>query len=94
MTSETAIYLTVAEALTNVARHAHATRVAVTIEVAGGMLTAEVADDGVGGASTSGGSGLSGLADRLAAVGGTLAVESPPGGPTRVVAGVPLPPHV
>jgi signal transduction histidine kinase len=87
---ETAIYFTVAETLTNVARHAQATRAAVTIEVAGGMLTAEIADDGVGGACASGGSGLSGLAERLSRLGGTLSVESPPGGPTRIAARVPL----
>jgi len=90
---EAAIYFTVAEALTNVARHAQATRAAVTIEASGGMLTAEVADDGVGGACASGGSGLSGLGDRLSRLGGTLSVESPPGGPTRIAARVPLLPH-
>jgi signal transduction histidine kinase len=89
-TVETAIYFTVAEALTNVARHSRATGAAVTIDVAGGMLAAEVADDGIGGACTDRGSGLRGLADRLKALGGTLVVDSPPGGPTRIVARVPL----
>jgi signal transduction histidine kinase len=92
-TLETAIYFTVAEALTNVARHAQATHAAVTIEVAGGALTAVVADDGVGGACTSRGSGLCGLADRLNALGGTLSIDSPRGGPTRIHARAPLLPH-
>jgi signal transduction histidine kinase len=86
---EAAIYFTVAEALTNTARHAHATRASVTVDPADGALIAEVADDGVGGASTSAGSGLGGLADRLEAVGGTLSVDSPPGRGTRIRAHAP-----
>ncbi len=87
---EAAIYFTVAEALTNIAKHAHATRASVTIDAADGALVAEVLDDGVGGARTTAGSGLRGLADRLEAVGGTLSIESPPGGGTRVRAHAPL----
>ena len=56
---------------------------------ANGRLVVEVADDGVGGADVDGGSGLRGLADRVEAHGGTLSVESPPGGGTRCVAEIP-----
>jgi signal transduction histidine kinase len=86
---EAAIYFTVAEALTNIAKHAHATKASVTVDAADGALIAEVADDGVGGASTTGGSGLVGLGDRLEAVGGTLSVDSPPGRGTRIRAHAP-----
>ena len=57
---------------------------------AGGGVLVEVADDGVGGADAASGSGLSGLADRVAAVGGTLEVTSPPGEGTRVLAAIPI----
>ena len=87
---EAAIYFTVAEALTNVAKHARATRASVTIDVADGTLIAEIADDGIGGASVAAGSGLQGLADRLDAVGGTLSVDSRGGAGTRIRARVPL----
>jgi signal transduction histidine kinase len=87
---ETAIYFTVAEALTNVTKHAQATRASVTIDVADGVIAAEIADDGIGGADTTAGSGLPGLADRLEALGGTLTVHSPRGGGTRVEARAPL----
>ena len=73
---EAAIYFTIAEALTNVAKYAQATQASVTIEVEDGTLVAEVTDDGVGGASMAGGSGLRGLEDRLDAIGGTLTVHS------------------
>jgi signal transduction histidine kinase len=86
---EAAIYFTVAEALTNIAKHAHATRASVTVDAADGALVAEVRDDGDGGARTTAGSGLRGLADRLEAVGGTLSVESPPARGTRLCARVP-----
>jgi signal transduction histidine kinase len=89
---ETAIYFTVAEALTNVAKHAQASSASVTIDIADGVITAEIADDGIGGATTAG-SGLRGLADRLDALGGTLRVHSPRGGGTRIHARVPLLPH-
>src|SRR4051812_1381666 len=88
---EAAIYFTVAEALTNVAKYAQASRASVTIEVDDGTLVAEVSDDGVGGASMAGGSGLRGLEDRLGALGG------PPPGGRRAGAGptnpAPAPPH-
>jgi signal transduction histidine kinase len=87
---ETAIYFTVVEALTNIAKHAQATHATVTVEIDDRALMAEIADDGVGGASTTAGAGLRGLADRLDALGGTLSVESPHGGPTMIRARAPL----
>jgi signal transduction histidine kinase len=87
---ETAIYFTVVEALTNVAKHAQATHATVTIEIDDGALIAQIADDGLGGASATAGSGLRGLADRLDALGGTLSIESPRGGPTIIRARAPL----
>ena len=89
---ETAIYFTVAEALTNVAKYADASSARVVVAVADGFVTAEIADDGRGGAAASDGSGLRGLADRLEAVGGSFELESPPGGGTVVRARVPLGP--
>jgi len=86
---EAAIYFTVAEALTNVTKHAHATWASVTVDATDGALVAEIVDDGIGGARPTAGSGLCGLADRMEAVGGTLMVESPPGGGTRVRAHAP-----
>ena len=91
--AEAAIYFTVAEALTNVAKHAHATLVSVQIDVEGGELVARVADDGVGGALVTEGSGLPGLYDRLNAIGGTLTVDSPPGDGTTIIARIRLRPH-
>jgi signal transduction histidine kinase len=86
---ELAAYFFVSEALTNVARHARATYATVTIAREHGKLTVTVADDGIGGADTSGGSGLGGLADRLAALDGTLTVHSEPGAGTKCVATIP-----
>ena len=88
---EAAIYFTVAEALTNVAKHAQATWASVAVHVDDGVLTAEIVDDGIGGARMAAGSGLQGLVDRLDAVGGTLSVDSPRGAGTRIRARAPLP---
>jgi signal transduction histidine kinase len=79
---EAAAYFTVSEALTNVAKYAHATHATVRLEQQDGALVIEVRDDGVGGADPGGGTGLAGLADRVDAHGGTLTLSSPPGGPT------------
>jgi signal transduction histidine kinase len=87
---EATAYFVVSEALANVAKYASATRATVSAECPGNSLRVEVADDGVGGADPSSGSGLRGLADRVAAVGGNLSVVSPTGGGTRVVAEIPL----
>ena len=86
---ESAAYFVVAEALTNVAKHAMATRAHVSIALQNGRLIIEVRDDGVGGADASRGSGLSGLADRVAALGGWMRVLSPPRGPTSVMVELP-----
>jgi PAS domain S-box-containing protein len=87
---ETALYYTIAEALTNVSRYADATQAAVHIREDGDAVEVEVRDDGRGGADPSAGSGLLGLEDRLATVGGVLQVTSPPGEGTRLRARVPL----
>jgi signal transduction histidine kinase len=86
---ESAAYFVVSEALTNVARYAGAARVEVRAEMRDGSLALEVSDDGCGGADPAGGSGLRGLTDRLAALDGTLTVDSPPGGGTALRAEVP-----
>jgi PAS domain S-box-containing protein len=85
---EAAVYYVVAEAVANVHKHAGATSIGVRVETTD-VLLVEVVDDGVGGADE-GGSGLRGLADRVEALGGTLSVESPPGGGTRLAADIPL----
>jgi signal transduction histidine kinase len=79
---ESAAYFAVAEALTNVVKHAHATTAWVSLTHLGGALHITVGDDGGGGASLSGGSGLAGVARRLGAFDGSLHVDSPTGGPT------------
>ncbi len=86
---EAVAYFVVSESLTNVARHARAQRAEVTVERSGDRLRIVVSDDGVGGASPDGGSGLRGLAQRAAAVDGTMTVDSPPGGPTRITVELP-----
>ena len=78
------------EALQNVAKYAHATRAAVSVRRSGGRVLVEVSDDGVGGADPTRGSGLRGLTDRVAALDGTIAVESPVGRGTRLRAEIPL----
>ncbi len=87
---EAAAYFVVAEALANVAKHAQATAVTVAACREDGRLVVTVSDDGRGGADPLGGSGLHGLADRVAALGGSLSVDSPPGGGTTIVASLPL----
>jgi signal transduction histidine kinase len=86
---ESAAYFVVSEALTNVARHATATKVAVTVVRAGGRLIVEVTDDGVGGAAPTLGTGLAGLSGRVESLGGRLHIVSPPGGPTTVMGELP-----
>jgi PAS domain S-box-containing protein len=88
--TEATAYFTVAEALTNVAKYAEATHATIRVAREDGLLVVEVRDDGVGGASADGGSGLSGLADRLGACEGSLSVTSPPGEGTLVRALLPL----
>ena len=86
---ESAAYFVVAEALTNAAKHAQAAEISVRIARHRDLLIVEVIDDGAGGADPAKGTGLRGLADRVAAVDGHLAVTSPPGGPTVIRAELP-----
>ena len=95
---EAVAYFVVSEALTNVAKHAGASRAEVTVERTGDRLRVVVADDGRGGATldpdpaapaNGGGTGLRGLVQRAAAVDGTLTVDSPPGGPTAITVELP-----
>jgi signal transduction histidine kinase len=86
---ETAAYFVIAEALTNVARHARATRASVDVERAGERLVVTVADDGAGGARAGTGGGLAGLAQRVEALDGTLSVDSPAGAGTTIRAELP-----
>src|SRR5215218_9813307 len=83
---EAAAYYVVAEAVTNVAKYARASHVTVSVRRSNGSATIEVADDGIGGADASRGTGLRGLADRIEALDGRLDVESPAARGTRIVA--------
>jgi PAS domain S-box-containing protein len=87
---EVAAYYLVTEALTNVVKYAEASVANVAIEHDGSRLVVEVADDGIGGADLDAGSGLRGLADRIGALSGSLAVDSPAGGGTRIRAEIPV----
>lgn len=86
---EAALFYVCSEALTNTVKHAAATRISVALTAGPRHLRLEVVDNGIGGAQPSG-SGLTGLADRLAAAGGRLQVDSPPGAGTTLTAEVPL----
>ena len=83
-------YFFCSEALANIAKHASASRVSVSVTVGDGRVRIEVADDGLGGADPARGTGLRGLADRVEALGGMLHVESPAGKGTRLAAELPL----
>ena len=87
---EATAYYVVAEALTNIAKYAHASKATVRIAAVGNRLLVDVEDDGMGGADTSAGTGLGGLADRLAALDGVFTVDSEPDAGTRVHAEIPL----
>ncbi|ADB53019.1 sensor histidine kinase [Conexibacter woesei] len=89
---ETAAYFVVSETLANAVKHSGAAAVDVTVRLADATLAVEVRDDGRGGADAARGSGLAGLGDRVAAVGGRLTLSSPPGGPTVVRAEISCPP--
>ena len=86
---ETAAYFVLAEALTNAGKHSGAEAVEVDVRLGDNTLLLQVRDQGVGGADAREGSGLAGLGDRIAAVGGRLTLSSPPGGPTVVRAEIP-----
>ncbi|MFD0575123.1 sensor histidine kinase [Dactylosporangium darangshiense] len=87
---EVAAYYVVAEALTNATKHAHASLVHVTAAVWAGRLHLSVRDDGVGGADPARGSGLTGLTDRVEALGGTIMISSPAGQGTHIQVELPL----
>jgi GAF domain-containing protein len=87
---EIAIYYVVSESMANVAKHADASEVSVSVAIDDGRVRAAIADDGVGGAEASRGSGFVGLVDRVEALGGHLALDSPPGAGTRVSIELPL----
>jgi signal transduction histidine kinase len=87
---EVAAYYTVSEALTNASKHAGATRVWVSLRVEDDMLLLSIRDDGVGGADPSQGSGLTGLRDRIEALGGNIKIESPSGSGTLVEVEIPI----
>jgi signal transduction histidine kinase len=88
--AEVGAYYVVSEALTNAAKHAQASKVDVHARATDGVLELTIADDGVGGADPVQGSGLTGLADRVEALGGTLAIASPPGEGTSLRVDLPL----
>jgi signal transduction histidine kinase len=88
---QTTAYFVVAEALTNASKHAHSDRIHVRLAVGDGHAMVEVRDDGSGGVDPARGSGLSGLADRLSALGGTLEIDSPLGEGTTIRARIPVP---
>jgi signal transduction histidine kinase len=86
---EVALYYVASEALTNAVKHAQATHVSIALADAGDDIRLVVSDDGAGGADPHGGSGLIGLSDRVAALGGELTIESPPSGGTTLIAVIP-----
>jgi signal transduction histidine kinase len=87
---EAAAYFVVAEALTNVAKYAHASQATVSVARRNGHAVVEVADDGIGGADPDRGSGLRGLADRVSALDGRMLLDSPAGSGTRLRAEIPV----
>jgi signal transduction histidine kinase len=87
---QTTAYFVIAEALTNASRHAHSELVEVRVAADEGRVTVEVRDDGSGGVDPARGSGLTGLADRVSALGGTLEIDSPLGAGTTVRARIPV----
>jgi len=87
---EAAAYFLCSEALANIAKHASASRVSVSVTTGDGRVRIEIEDDGIGGADPGRGTGLRGLADRVEALGGTLHVQSHAGGGTRLAAEIPL----
>ena len=89
-TTEATIYFVAAEALTNVAKYAHATQVRLTARRHAGSVLLEVVDDGMGGVDDTRGSGIRGLRDRVAAVDGVIEIHSPPGGGTRLSCSIPV----
>jgi signal transduction histidine kinase len=81
---ENTAYFVVAEALTNIAKHSGATSASVTARLHHDVLTVQISDNGHGGADPRCGTGLTGLADRVAVTGGRMLLSSPPAGPTLI----------
>jgi len=92
-TVEAVAYFVVTEALSNVAKHARAGSVRISVRGSEASLRIEIRDDGVGGANPSSGTGLRGLAQRVSSVDGTWHVSSPPGGPTVITVELPVEPR-
>jgi len=90
--AQNAAYFVVAEALANVEKHSRARHASVELRRVGALAVINISDDGIGGAAVAKGQGLSGLADRLAGVDGTLTVSSQTGGPTQLTATIPQQP--
>jgi PAS domain S-box-containing protein len=88
--TETAVYYVISEALANSAKHARASQISVVLTASGSEIRAVIEDDGSGGAEASAGSGLVGLIDRIEALGGRFALDSPPGHGTRISVEMPL----
>jgi signal transduction histidine kinase len=88
--AEVAAYYVVAEALTNAAKHARASQVTVRVQAEDANLHLWIRDDGIGGADSANGSGLTGLIDRVEALGGKMAVSSPPGSGTSLLVEIPV----
>jgi signal transduction histidine kinase len=88
---EVGAYYVVSEMITNAAKHARASVVAVDADASGGMLRLRVRDDGIGGADPVRGSGLTGRKDRIEALGGNISLHSPRGGGTAVSCELPVP---
>jgi signal transduction histidine kinase len=91
-TIESVAYFVVSEALANVTKHARAATVDVAVDRTGDVLRVTVTDDGIGGADPAGGTGLTGLAQRVSSVDGALTISSPGGGPTTLTAELPCEP--
>ncbi|MGZ4193808.1 MAG: MASE1 domain-containing protein [Solirubrobacteraceae bacterium] len=88
--AEASVYYVIAEAVTNAQKHAHATTIRLAVRTRGATVIVEVADNGAGGAAETPGSGLRGLRERVEAVGGTFAVDSPAGRGTHIIAAIPI----
>jgi signal transduction histidine kinase len=82
--AELTAYFVIAESVTNAIKHAAASRISIRGDKGGGLLRITIADDGRGGASTGGGTGISGLIDRVRGTGGDIEIDSPPGQGTRI----------
>ena len=91
-TVEATAYYLFAEALSNAQKHSHASSIRVRATTTTRTLDLEIADDGIGGATERAGGGLTGLRDRVEALGGTFNIDSPSGHRTRIVAAIPVTP--